>query len=756
MIDPVDDYRRLQLRIGGMTCASCAARVEKKLNRVAGVRASVNYATGKATIDAPELVTVEELSAVVSAIGYEPAPIVRAESEPIDQDHQMARRLWRRLVVALVLFIPLSDLSIIAALVPGARFPGWQWVLLVLALPVVTWCAWPFHRAAARNARHRGTTMDTLVSAGVIVSTLWSFWTVFFSPAPVIPPGLWAGLAASGSIYLETAAGITVFVLAGRYLEARARSRSGSALRALAQLTAKDACVVLADGSEFRLPVGELKIGHRVITRPGERIAVDGRVLVGSAAVDTSALTGESLPVDVVEGTEVLGGALLLTGRLIVEATAVGQDTALAGMVQLVEQAQTDKAAVQRRVDRISAVFVPVVLVIAVLTLFGWLIGGASADHAVNAALGVLVIACPCALGLATPTALLVASGRGAQWGIFVKGHQALEASRTIDTVVLDKTGTVTTGALRVVEIRSSPAAPNAGLDWLELAGAVEAASEHAVAAPIVRAARANQPVAAALPTAENFQALPGLGASALVNGHDVLVGRPELHASSDIDPGLVSGALELGEAGRTVVMVAVDGSVLGLIGLADTVKESARATVTKLHAMGLRTLLVTGDNPGAAQTVAGAVGIIEVRAGVLPAGKVAVIRELQAAGRHVAMVGDGINDGPALATADLAVAIGRGTDVAIQAADIILVREDLGVLVDALTLSRATLKTIRWNLRWALGYNVAAVPIAVAGFADPLLASAAMALSSLFVVTNSLRLAKLQPGSIPGTATAH
>jgi Cu+-exporting ATPase len=739
-----------------MTCASCAARVEKKLNRMAGVRASVNYATGKATIDAPELVTVDELSAVVSATGYEPLPVVRTDSESIDQDEQTARRLWRRLVVALVLFIPLSDLSIIAALVPGARFPGWQWLLLVMALPVVTWCAWPFHRAAVRNALHRATTMDTLVSAGVTVSTLWSFWTVFFSPAPVIPPGLWAGLAASGSIYLETAAGITVFVLAGRYLEARARSRSGSALRALAQLTAKDACVVLADGSEFRLPVSELKIGQRVIARPGERIAVDGRVLTGSAAVDTSALTGESLPADVVVGTEVLGGTLLLTGRLIVEATAVGEETALAGMVQLVEQAQSDKAAVQRRVDRISSVFVPVVLVVAVLTLIGWLISGASADHAVNAALGVLVIACPCALGLATPTALLVASGRGAQWGIFVKGHQALEASRSIDTVVLDKTGTVTTGALQVVEIRSSPAMANTGLDWLQLAGAVESASEHAVAAPIVRAARANQPIAAPLPPAENFQAMPGLGASAQVSGHDVLVGRPELHTVSAIDPGLISGALELGQAGRTVVMVAVDGNVLGLIGLADTVKESARATVTALHRMGLQTLLLTGDNAGAARTVADAVGITQVRAGVLPAGKVAVIRELQAAGRRVAMVGDGINDGAALATADLAVAIGRGTDVAIQAADIILVREDLGVLVDALTLARETLKTIRWNLRWALGYNVAAVPIAIAGLADPLLASAAMALSSLFVVTNSLRLAKLQPGTIPGTGKGH
>ncbi len=754
--------RRLQLGVSGMTCSSCAARVEKKLNRLPGVRASVNYATGKATVDATGPVTDPELCAAVTAAGYGATPVGRDAPVILDPEAADTRRLWLRLIVALILFVPLSDLSLLFALLPASRFPGWQLVLTVVALPVVTWCAWPFHRAAARNLIHGTTTMDTLVSAGVIVSTLWSWWAMLgLHRSDELPRGLWAALTASGSIYLETAAGITTFVLAGRYLETKARGRSGGALRALAALAAKDATVLLTDGTAMMLPITELKTGQRFLTRPGERIATDGVVETGPAAVDTSAMTGESIPQEKTAGDRVIGGTLVTRGRLVITAGAVGQDTALAGMLRLVESAQTGKAAVQRRVDAIAAVFVPVVLLIAVGTLIGWLFINGSVDRSVNAALGVLVIACPCALGLATPTALLVASGRGAQWGIFLKGHRALEATRQVDTVVLDKTGTVTIGAPRVhtvLDLGSDN--DNAGDDagdrvpaggsraWLADAAAVEASSEHAIAAAIVRAAEPDH--AGGSPAAEqvtDFENLPGLGARATVAGRAVVVGRRLLfdQLRITVPAGAVQRELELSATGSTVVLVAVDGVVRGLLALADPVKESAAAAVAALHRQGLRTVLLTGDSPGAAHAVAAQIGVTEVVAGVLPAGKVEYLRSLAGQGHRVAMVGDGINDGPALATADLGMAIGSGTDVAIAAADIVLVCDDLRAVPDTITLAAATLSTIRGNLRWALGYNVAAIPIAVAGLAQPLLASAAMALSSLFVVSNSLRLAKLK-----------
>ncbi len=634
--------------------------------------------------------------------------------------------------------------------------------MTVVALPVVTWCAWPFHRAAAVNLAHGTTTMDTLVSAGVIISTLWSLWSMLgLHRTSALPDGLWAALTASGSIYLETAAGITTFVLAGRYLELKARGRSGDALRALASLAAKDATVILPDGTHMLLPITELKAGQKFITRPGERIAADGTVELGPAAVDSSAITGESLPLEKTPGDAVVGGTMVTRGRLVVTASAVGPDTQLAGMLRLVEQAQTDKAAVQRRVDAIAAVFVPAVLIIAVCTLAGWLIVGSSLDRAVSAALGVLVIACPCALGLATPTALLVASGRGAQWGIFLKGHRALEATREVDTVVLDKTGTVTTGVLQVQSLFDVDGldVKATGMDdtgdaevwdsltprwWLRAAAAVESGSEHAVAAAIVGVAGSDGALGAT--TVTDFENLPGLGAKATVDGRSVLVGRSLLFHQLGIEVPRECGEreMELAGTGCTVVLVSIDGTVRGLIALADTVKPTAAAAVARLHRQGLQTVLLTGDNQGAAQAVADRIGVQVVVAGVLPGGKVDYLRSLQSGGRIVAMVGDGINDGPALATADLSIAIGSGTDVAIAAADIILVRDDLRGVPDTIALATATLATIRGNLRWALGYNIAAIPIAVAGLAQPLLASAAMALSSLFVVSNSLRLAKL------------
>ena len=716
-----------------MTCAACAARVENRLNKLDGVHASVNYATRVATVDASDAVSFDELCDVVQRAGYAAAPRAAGTDLGPDPDEATARSLLLRLAVAAVLFVPLSHLSVMFAVLPSTRFAGWQWLLTGLALPIVTWAAWPFHRVALRNARHRVASMETLISVGITAATLWSLATIFVSHPQRQTRGVWQALMSSDAIYLEVAAGVTVFVLAGRYFEARAKSKAGSALRALAALSAKSVTVLLADGSEMVLPAEELKEQQRFVVRPGEIIAADGLVMEGGAAVDMSAMTGESKPARAEPGASVIGGTVVLDGRLVVEAAAVGSDTHFAGMVRLVEEAQAQKADAQRLADRIAGVFVPAVFVIAALTAGGWLLAGAGADKAFSAALAVLVIACPCALGLATPTAMMVASGRGAQLGIFLKGYRALEAIRSIDTVVFDKTGTLTTGHLAVTAVTAADGWRSD--EVLALAAAVESGSEHAIATAILAAAGEPDPVA-------DFRALPGRGVSGMVGSRRVDVGRPSWIGLDRVVPESVAAARRTGESdGQTVVFVAVDGAVCGSVAVADAVKDSAAAAVAALHERGLRTVLLTGDNPTAAAEVAAQVGIDDVIAEVLPEGKVDVIEQLRDRGRVVAMVGDGINDGPALVTADLGLAIGRGTDVAIAAADVILVRDDLRSVPQALDLARATMRTIRTNLVWAFGYNVAAIPIAAAGLLNPLIAGAAMAFSSFFVVSNSLRL---------------
>lgn len=748
VVDGTDmpQVRRVELAVSGMTCAACAARVENRLNKIDGVRASVNYATRVATVDAPEPLANEDLCNVVRRAGYDAEPRSRSTNDRPDPDDALARSLLLRFAVAAVLFVPLADLSIMFAVVPSTRFTGWQWVLTALAVPIVTWAAWPFHRVALRNVRHRTASMETLISVGITAATLWSLHTIFGTLSAGVgtreTTGVWQALMGSDSIYLEVAAGVTVFVLAGRYFEARAKSKAGSALRALAALSAKSVSVLLPDGTEMVIPADELKEQQRFAVRPGETIAADGLVVEGSAAVDMSAMTGEAKPIRVQPDGSVIGGTVVLDGRLIVEAAAVGADTRFAGMVRLVEEAQAQKADAQRLADRISAVFVPAVFAIAGLTAVGWLLAGADTNRAFSAVLAVLVIACPCALGLATPTAMMVASGRGAQLGIFLKGHRALEASRAVDTVVFDKTGTLTTGHLIVTAVTAAPGWESEEI--IALAAAVEDGSEHAIGTAIMAALDTRQPV-------EEFRAFPGNGVSGLVDRRRVAVGRPRWVSGHHPIPDAVQEARRAGESrGETVVLVSADEVVCGAIAVADAVKVSAAGAVAALHRRGLRTVLLTGDNPTAAAEVAALVGIDEVIAEVLPEGKVDVIEQLREQGRVVAMVGDGINDGPALVSADLGLAIGRGTDVAIAAADIILVRDDLEVVPQALDLARATMRTIRVNMAWAFGYNVAAIPIAAAGLLNPLIAGAAMAFSSFFVVSNSLRLRNFGAGPQP------
>jgi heavy metal translocating P-type ATPase len=730
------DVRRVQLDVDGMSCGACAVRVEKKLNKVDGVRASVNFATRVATIDAAETVSVEDLCEVVEKAGYQARLREQRPQDPDDPDARHAASLLRRLIVAAILFIPLADLSVMFAVVPSTRFTGWEWVLTALAAPIVTWCAWPFHHTAIRNLRHGTASMETLISIGVTSATLWSIYTAFFTASATRQTeGIWQALTASDSIYLEVAAGVTVFVLAGRYFEARAKSKAGGALRALAALGAKTAAVLMPDGTEMVIPAAELKEGQRFVVRPGEAVAADGLVIEGHAAVDVSAMTGESRPVDAEPGSSVVGGTVVLDGRLVVEAAAVGDDTRFAGMVRLVEEAQAQKADAQRIADRIAAVFVPAVLVIAVLTAAAWLTLTGDLDKAVAAALAVVVIACPCALGLATPTAMMVASGRGAQLGIFLKGHRALEAIRSVDTVVFDKTGTLTTGRPTVTGVVAGPGED--ADDVLRLAASAEAGSEHSLATAIVGAV----PAAELLP-AEDFHAVAGNGVTAVVDGRTVAVGRPSWVARGRVVPASLAAARKAGETrAETAVFVAVDDTVCAVITVADAVKDSAAGAVAELQRQGLRTVLLTGDNVATATAIGMAVGIDQVIAEVLPEGKVEVISRLREQGHVVAMVGDGINDGPALACADLGLAIGRGTDVAIGAADIILVRDNLDSVPTALGLARATMRTIRMNMVWAFGYNVAAIPIAAAGMLNPLIAGAAMAFSSFLVVSNSLRL---------------
>jgi P-type Cu+ transporter len=731
----------IELVIGGMTCAACAARVQARLNKVDGVTAAVNLSNERAYVTAPAQVSAQDLIGVVEAAGYSAELAAPAGADAgAEADETAVRRLRRRLILALVFFVPLTDLSLILSILPWTRFPGWQWFLVALAAPVAIWAAWPFHQAALRQARHFSSSMDTLVSLGIVAACSWSVYAMFvLDRSRTGASGLQLILHGSGGgIYLEVAASVTTFLLAGRLYEARARRTAGQAMRDLAAAGAKEVCLLDSDGAERRIPARLLQPGQRFVVRPGERIAADGEVLSGQSAVDRSMMTGESVPVDAATGDTVTGGTIALTGRLVVRADKVGADTQLAHLIRMVEQAQAGKAGIQRLADRICAVFVPAVLACSALTLAGWLLAGSPASHAFSAALAVLIIACPCALGLATPAALVVASGRGAQLGIFIKSYQALESSRAIDTVVLDKTGTVTTGRMTVTGVETIAGTSHG--DLLRYAGSVEQASEHAVAAAITALAQTED---VPLAPADGFAALPGLGARGTVEGHQVTVGRAQLFAGRGVEvpPDLASWSCSQEEAGCTTVLVSWDDEIRGALAVTDTVKPSAPAAVSRLRTLGLRPILLTGDNAATAQAVAAAAGIDEVISSALPAAKAQVITDLQTSGRPVAMVGDGVNDAPALAAAQLGLALGSGTDVAICAADMILLRDDLAAVPDAISLARATFRTIRRNLAWAFCYNLLAIPLAALGFLNPLLAAATMTLSSVFVVWNSLRL---------------
>ncbi|MEO7262611.1 MAG: heavy metal translocating P-type ATPase [Jatrophihabitantaceae bacterium] len=730
-----------------MTCASCAARVEKKLNKLAGVTASVNYATETAKVRFPDNLTESDLIATVEATGYTAAlpRSARPDSEPGESSDGVASGLRQRLLVSAALAAPVLAL----AMIPFMQFTYWQWASLTLAAPVVVWGGWPFHRAALANARHRAATMDTLISLGVSAAFGWSLWALFLGDAG--RPGMrmdFTLLPARGGadqIYLEVASVVTVFLLAGRYFEARAKKQSGAALRALLDLGAKDVTVLRADtGSEQRIPIDQLAVADVFVVRPGEKIATDGIVVEGSSAVDASLLTGESMPVEVGVGDTVVGATLNSGGRLVVRASRVGSDTQLAQIARLVAEAQNGKAEVQRLADRVSSIFVPIVLGLSLVTLLAWLISGASPATAFAAAVAVLIIACPCALGLATPTALLVGTGRGAQLGIVLRGPQVLESTRRIDTIVLDKTGTVTTGRMSVAGV--FPAQGTDVEQLLRLAGGLEAASEHPIARAVAAHARER---AGALAAVSEFRNHEGLGVSGVLDGHAVVIGRRswlEEQAAMAVPADLIAAAEHAQGLGHTAVWVGWDSQVRAVLAVADTVKASSAAAVREFLQLGLRPVLLTGDNRRAAEAVAAEVGIDEVIAEVMPADKVAVVRSLQQQGRIVAMVGDGINDAAALAAADLGLAMGTGADVAIQASDLTLVRGDLRTASDAIRLSRATLKTIRTNLFWAFAYNIAALPLAGFGVLNPLIAGAAMAASSVFVVSNSLRLRRFDP----------
>ncbi|MFD9423861.1 MULTISPECIES: cation-translocating P-type ATPase [unclassified Streptomyces] len=741
----------VELAIGGMTCASCAARIEKKLNRMDGVEATVNYATEKAKVSYRGAdISVEDLIATVEATGYtaqEPAPVSRAgdDSPGESAEDDALRPLRQRLLTAVALAVPV----IAMAMIPALQFDYWQWLSLTLTAPVVTYAAWPFHRAAWTNAKHGAATMDTLISVGTSAAFLWSLWALFFGTAGMVgmthPFELTIGRSdGAGNIYLEAAAGVTAFILAGRYFEARSKRKAGAALKALLELGAKEV-TVLRDGREVTVPTADLQAGDRFLVRPGEKIATDGIVIEGASAVDASMLTGESVPVEVGVGDSVTGATLNAGGRLVVEATRVGSDTQLARMAKLVEDAQNGKAAAQRLADRISAVFVPIVIALALGTLGFWLGNGAGLTAAFTAAVAVLIIACPCALGLATPTALMVGTGRGAQLGILIKGPEVLETTRRVDTIVLDKTGTVTTGKMTLLAVHTAEGTTQT--DVLRLAGALEHSSEHPIAQAVAAGATAE---VGELPTPEDFANVPGLGVQGIVEGHAVLVGREKLLAQWEIHLTVELERLKLQAeaAGRTAIAVAWDGEARAVLEVADAVKDTSAEAIVRLRALGLTPILLTGDNRAVAESVAAEVGIDEVYAEVMPEDKVDVVKRLQAEGRSVAMVGDGVNDAAALAQADLGLAMGTGTDAAIEAGDLTLVRGDLRAAADAIRLSRKTLGTIRTNLFWAFAYNVGALPLAAAGLLNPMIAGAAMAFSSVFVVGNSLRLRGFKAGS--------
>jgi Cu+-exporting ATPase len=737
----------VELPITGMTCASCANRIERKLNKLDGVTATVNYATEKARVEFdPGTVATEQLLGAVEAAGYsarlpssEPASAEEGEGEAEDDP---TTRLRQRLVLSALLSVPVLLLS----MVPALQFDNFQWLSLNLVTPVVLWGAWPFHKAAWANLKHGAATMDTLVSVGTLAAWLWSLYALFIGNAgmndmrmafDVIPnPG-----EGADQIYLETAGIVTTFLLAGRYFEAKAKRRAGAALKALLELGAKDVAVLDADGEERRVPVEQLAVGDRFVVRPGEKVATDGTVEDGSSALDMSMLTGESVPVEVAPGSEIAGATVNAGGRLVVRATRVGADTALAQIARLVEDAQTGKAPVQRLADRISGIFVPVVIGLSLATLGFWLGNGESTTFAFTAAVAVLIIACPCALGLATPTALMVGTGRGAQLGLLIKGPEVLESTRRVDTVVLDKTGTVTTGKMALVEVAVADGIERD--EALRLVGALEHASEHPIAQAIARAATTDGP----LPAVEGFANREGLGVEGVVEGHALIVGRPALLADWAMHlPAELDAARKAAEArGQTAIAAGWDGQATAVFVVADTVKDSSAEAVASLKALGLRPVLLTGDNETTARAVAAEVGIDEVIAEVMPSDKADVIRRLQAEGRVVAMVGDGVNDAPALAQADLGLSIGTGTDVAIEASDLTLVSGDLRAAADAIRLSRATLRTIKQNLAWAFGYNLAAVPLAAIGLLNPVIASLAMVFSSISVVSNALRLRRFK-----------
>jgi len=736
----------LELPITGMTCASCANRVERKLNKLDGVSASVNYATELASVEFDAgAVAPDQLLAAVEAAGYR-AELPAAAAPAAEPEDDPTAPLRLRLIVSALLTLPV----LLLAMIPPLQFDNWQWLTLTLAAPVVVWGALPFHRAAWLNARHATATMDTLISVGVLAAFGWSLYALFLGDAG--DPGLRMAFdlipdsaGATHELYLEVASAVTVFMLAGRYFEARAKRRAGAALTALLELGARDVAVLDAAGGERRVPIEQLAVGDRFVVRPGEKIATDGVVEVGTSAVDESLLTGESVPVEKQPGDEVAGASVNAGGRLIVRATRIGSDTALAQIARLVSDAQSGKAPVQRLADRISGVFVPVVIGLAVATLGFWTGAGESTTFAFTAAVAVLIVACPCALGLATPTALLVGTGRGAQLGLLIKGPEILESTRRVDTIVLDKTGTVTAGRMTLVDVVTAADVDREEL--LRLVGALEDASEHPIAQAIARAASERN---GSLPGVESFANREGLGVEGVVDGHGVVAGRAALLSdwAMHLTPELEAAKVAAERQGRTAIAAGWDGRARGVLVVADTVKPTSAAAVASLKALGLRPVLLTGDNAATARAVAAEVGIDEVIAEVLPSEKADVVRRLQSEGRVVAMVGDGVNDAPALAQADLGLSIGTGTDVAIEASDLTLVSGDLNGAPDAIRLSRATLRTIKQNLAWAFGYNVAALPLAAAGLLSPLLAGLAMALSSVSVVLNALRLRRFRTGN--------
>ena len=769
------ELQQIDLSIGGMTCASCAARIEKKLNRLDGVDASVNYATERARVRFPGSTDAAQLVATVEATGYSAAPVVdpmhapdphptstHGGHEPDNGMHEHAsaddaslRELRNRTVISTALALPV----VLMAMVPALQFPNWQWLSLTLAAPVVVWGAYPFHRAAWLNLRHGAATMDTLISLGTLAAFSWSLYALFFGDAGMEGMTMPFTLSVSrgggvDEIYLEVASAVTVFLLAGRYFELRAKRRSGAALSALIELGAKDVAVlrtsngatVTSSEDEVRTPIADLQVGDRFVVRPGEKVATDGVVVEGTSAIDASLLTGEPVPVEVGPGDAVTGATVNAGGRLVVTATKIGADTALAHIARLVTDAQSGKAPVQRLADRVSAVFVPVVIALALATLGYWLATGASTAMAFSAAVAVLIIACPCALGLATPTALLVGTGRGAQLGILIKGPEVLESTRQVDTVVLDKTGTVTTGEMLLVDVVTAEDTDEHEL--LRLIGALEFASEHPIAEAISDGARERLGASRTpLPGVEDFANHQGAGVTGVVDGHVVIAGTAALLSdrAMHLDEHLLAAKDAAESQGRTAILAAWDGRARGMFVVADTPKATSAQAVSRLRALGLTPVLLTGDNERAARAVADQVGIDEVIAEVLPAGKVAEIRRLQTQGKVVAMVGDGVNDAAALAQADLGIALGTGTDAAIEASDLTLVRGDLRVVADAIRLSRRTLGTIKGNLFWAFAYNIAALPLAAAGLLNPMIAGAAMALSSVFVVSNSLRLRRFR-----------